>query len=525
MVAIAVLAVIAERFRLPFPILLVVAGLVLALSPRLPVVELHPDVVFLIILPPILFSAAWTFAWDEFRANFRPIITMAVGLVLATMICVGLAAHWLVPGMTLATALVLGAIVSPPDAVAATSLMRNLAVPRQLTVVLEGESLVNDSSGLVAYQFAVAAVVTGSFSMMDASLDFVWMSAGGVGIGLILAWISGRLHRLLHQPATQILVSLITPYIAYLAAEKCGVSGVLSVVAAGLYLGNHSHEILDAEARLQRSSFWGMMDYLLNGLVFILIGLQFPVIWDQVAEIPWHKLALILLVVCAVAIGVRFGWILAFSWISHKFQPRRDERDPLPDTASRIVASWAGMRGVVSLAAALALPRTLADGSPFPFRSLILFLTFGLIFVTLVFNGLTLPWLISLLGVRKEQGDIEKEIRTRLQLLERMVERINQAEHEAEERGGSPFLVEMREHYFRQIDRLRLRLTAEGGVKRDAREDIGSFLTIMNEMRKDLTNLRRENVLSEEGRQRIEYDIDHEERRMMVILRRMEGRA
>ena len=257
---ISILAVVAERVRFPFPILLVIAGLLIALFPGLPEVGLDPEIVFLIFLPPLLFSAAWNFPWETFRSNLIPIFALAVGLVFATILCVACAAYWLIPGMTLASGFVLGAIVSPPDAVAATAVLRDLRVPKRLSAVLEGESLVNDASGLVAYQFAVAAVVTGSFSLVEAGADFVWMSVGGTVFGLLVGMGVAYLHRQLRGTSVAVTLTLLTPYISYLPAERFGFSGVLAVVATGLYIGHRSWEALGPESRLQRESIYASIN-------------------------------------------------------------------------------------------------------------------------------------------------------------------------------------------------------------------------------------------------------------------------
>ena len=320
---IGMLAVVAERVKFPFPILLVLAGLLIALVPSLPEARLDPELVFLIFLPPLLFSAAWNFPWEDFRSNFMPILALAVGLVFATIVCVAYAAHWLIPGMTLATGYVLGAIVSPPDAVAATAVFKNLRVPKRLSAVLEGESLVNDASGLVAYQFAVAAVVTGSFSLVDAGGDFVWTSVGGALFGLLIGMGAAVLHRKLRDPAVEVTLTILTPYIAYLPAERFGFSGVLAVVAAGLFMGHRSWEALAPESRLQRETIWQLLDYLLNGVIFILIGLQFPTIVREM-RIPVAQMILY--------------WRAQFPWSSSPF----DSSGSSPSCRSRAAFSGEG---------------------------------------------------------------------------------------------------------------------------------------------------------------------------------------
>ena len=355
---VGVLAVVAELVRFPFPILCVIAGLLIGLVPNLPDAKLDPEVVFLVFLPPLLFSAAWNFPWDDFRSNFVPIFGLAVGLVFATILCVAYAAYFLIPGMTLAAGFVLGAIVSPPDAVAASAVLKNLRVPKRLSDILEGESLVNDASGLVAYQFAVAAVVTGSFSLGEAAGDFLWMAVGGTSFGLAVGIIAAHLHRRLCDPAVEVTLTILTPYIAYLPAERLGFSGVLAVVAAGLYIGHRSWEALRPESRLQRDTVWQLLDYLLNSVIFILIGLQFPTIVREMT-IPVAQMIFIGVAISLVVIAVRFLWVFPMVSLERYFF-RRGEKNYL-SFGELVVASWAGMRGVVSLAAALALPLSTLD--------------------------------------------------------------------------------------------------------------------------------------------------------------------
>ncbi|HEY5812949.1 MAG TPA: Na+/H+ antiporter, partial [Terrimicrobiaceae bacterium] len=399
---ISVLAVVAERVKFPLPIVLVIAGLLIGLFPGLPEVRLHPELVFLIFLPPLLFSAAWNFPWENFRSNLLPIFALAVGLVFATIISVACVSFWLIPGMTLATGFVLGAIVSPPDAVAATAVLRNLRIPKRLLAVLEGESLVNDSSGLVAYHFAVAAVVTGSFSLFDAATDFVWMSVGGSLFGLLVGAAAVYLHRWLRDPSIAVTLTLLTPYISYLPAERFGFSGVLAVVTTGLYIGHRSWEALGPESRIQRDSIWQLLDYLLNGVIFILIGLQFPSIIREM-HIPVRQMIFIGAAISLLVIGVRFLWVFPLVYLErHLF--RKGEKNSL-SFGGLMIVSWAGMRGVVSLAAALALPLTTSAAEAFPHRHIILFLTFCIIFVTLVLQGLSLPWLVRKLRVEETDWD------------------------------------------------------------------------------------------------------------------------
>ena len=360
---VSVLAVVAERVKFPFPILLVIAGLLIGLLPRLPEVRLDPEIVFLIFLPPLLFSAAWNFPWEDLRSNFLPILGLAIGLVFATIVCVAYAAYWLIPGLALAPAFVLGAIVSPPDAVAATTVLKDLRVPKRLSAVLEGESLVNDASGLVAYQFAVAAVVTGSFSIADATADFVWMSLGGSLFGLLIGMSAAYLHRHLRDPSVAVTLTLLTPYISYLPAERLGFSGVLAVVTTGLYIGHRSWEALGPESRLQRESIWKLLDYLLNGLVFILIGLQIPTIVREM-RMPVGQMIFVGAAISFVVIAVRFLWIFPMVFFE-KYFLQRDVPDWQP--GGRLVGrhAWCGLDGSSACLATGDIDRRGVSPSPY----------------------------------------------------------------------------------------------------------------------------------------------------------------
>jgi monovalent cation/hydrogen antiporter len=516
---ISVLAVVAERVKFPFPILLVVAGLLIALLPRLPEVRLDPEVVFLIFLPPLLFSAAWNFPWEDFRSNFLPILALAIGLVFATIVCVAYAAHWLIPGLALAPAFVLGAIVSPPDAVAATTVMRNLRIPKRLSAVLEGESLVNDASGLVAYQFAVAAVVTGSFSIADAAADFVWMSVGGSLFGLLVGMGAAYLHRHLRDPSVVVTLTLLTPYISYLPAERLGFSGVLAVVTTGLYIGHRSWEALGPESRLQRESIWKLLDYLLNGLVFILIGLQIPTIVREM-RMPVGQMIFVGAAISLVVIAVRFLWIFPMVFFEKYFLQRN-----VP-IGNLVVASWAGMRGVVSMAAALALPLVTLTGEAFPHRHIILFLTFCVIFVTLVVQGLTLPWIARKLKVEEPNWDFQSESKARVSLLQELIKEVDDLIKNEPIPEYRESLERWKMHYQDRLRTLKDRLALPKAINRYAASRDGDLLPkLMDHARHRLARMRRTGEISEEVRRRIEHDLDVEEQRLQRFLARSQRDA
>jgi len=516
------LAVVAERVKFPFPILLVLSGVVIAFVPGLPVIKLDPEIVFIIFLPPLIFSAAWNFPWEDFRANLVPIFALAVGLVFFTMTAVAFTMHWLVPGMSLAAAFVLGAIVSPPDAVAANAVLKRVRIPKRISTILEGESLVNDSSGLVAYQFAVAAVVMGTFSWSQAGVDFFWQSLGGILIGYVLGVAITWVHRGVSDPAVEVTLTILTPYVSYLVAEQFGCSGVLAVVAAGLHLGHRAWEVLTPATRLQRDTIWRFIDYLLNGTVFILIGLQFPaIIKGLLGHIPVGMLIFLGVTISVVVIAVRFAWIFPLSFFQRVFLPDRIGPAQRVSWNGLVVASWAGMRGVVSLAAALALPEVTASGEGFPHRHLILFLTFCVIFVTLVLQGLSLPWLVRRLKVEETEWEYQSENHARKVLMEGLVEELNHFILIAPTDNEKASLSMWRDDFSERVRHIGQRETSSPDEVGEtvAYESI-VFPKLIQHMRENLAKLRRQGQISEEIRRRIEYDFDLEEQRIDRLLSR-----
>ena len=394
---------LSRRAQVPYPIALVIGGGLLGFVPGLPQIPLDPQFLLVLVLPPILYQAALLTSWRDFKAHLPQIGSLAIGLVLATTLAVGAALKFLVPDMPWAVAFTFGAIVSPPDAVAATAILSRMNMSRRIVTVLEGESLVNDASGLVLYRFMVVAVLSGTFSLLDASGEFALIAIGGVAVGMVLAGIFVAIHRFLGDPFVEVLLSLAVPYLAYVAAEAIHVSGVLAVVAAGLLRGRYSPEIVSAEMRILARSMWNILVFMLNSLVFILIGLQLSGVVGRLEGYSGWDLAASALAISMVAILVRFAWVYLAEYLVTR-----------PEPGEAFIISWCGMRGIVSLAAALALPTNVGDGSPFPYRDLIVFLTFTVIMVTLIVQGLTLAPLIRRLKLGADLGVREELRRARL---------------------------------------------------------------------------------------------------------------
>ena len=397
----------------PTPVLLVIAGLLIGLVsrfiPGVPEVVLPPDVVFFVFLPPLLASAAFDIPFQPFRANLRPIALLAIGLVLATMAAVGFVVHAVAPSIPLAAALALGAIVAPPDPVAATTIARSLGLPNRLVTILEGEGLVNDATALVCYEIAIMAVTTGIFSWSEAAGSFVRSSSVGVATGLALGWGTGVALRYLDDPILETVTTLLAPYLAYLIADGLDASGVLAVVTVGFFIQQRTRPTADAAARLVSRSVWDTLIFLINGVVFILVGLEI----GQLAALgmpPGTVRAVAL--VSAVVIWVRLAWVFIVPLLIHLIRPRSSTRRT-PPVRGLAVVGWAGMRGVVSLAAALAIPLRTADGSPFPARGEIILLTFGVIFATLVLQGLTLRPLVHALGMAEPDAQRRERLLAR----------------------------------------------------------------------------------------------------------------
>ena len=512
--AIAALVLIARKIDVPYPIVLVLAGLGLSFVPHLPEVKLNPEIVFYFFLPPLIYPAALFTSWRDFRRNLRPILLLAIGLVLFTTIAIASVAHTLIPALPWAAAFALGAIVSPPDAVAATSVIRRLSVPHRIQTILEGESLVNDATALVALQFAVAALMSGSFSISHAALRFVSVAAGGIAFGLIVGFAMRWVQRHLDDPPVQITISLLTPFAAYLPAERLHVSGVLATAAAGIYLGWHSPLIVRARYRLQAFAFWEMVVFLLNGFVFITIGLQLPGILRALQGESLTSLIKDAFLVSAAVVFVRIGWVFAATYLPRLLSRRLRARDPMPPWQTVAIVAWAGMRGVVSLAAAFALPLVLSDGSAFPGRNYILFLTFCVILTTLVFQGLTLPILIRKLRVKDDGSTDEEERSARLEANKAALELIKNLSANGD---FSPDTVDrLRAEYDERVQQLEL--CAESPD--DCRGEIATpqyqrlQQEALNTERQTIIRLRNQHVINDEALRRIQRDLDLAEARL-----------
>jgi monovalent cation/hydrogen antiporter len=507
------LAEVTDKIRIPYPILLVLAGIGIGLVPGLPPIQLNPEIVFLIFLPPILYAAAWTTSWPDFKKAKRPITLLAIGCVIFTTCAVAYIAHLFIPDLGWPEAFVLGAIISPPDAVAAAAATKGLGIPKRVVTILEGESLVNDATGLIAYRYAVAAVVTGSFELWEAGVQFVIVAVVGILLGLLIGFIFKWIHKLTpHNPTTDTTLTFLAPYVSYLLAESIHVSGVLAVVAAGLYMSWNSSEIFSQQTRLQASGSWNTVIFILNGIIFILIGLQLP---EIMRNIEGHSLSEMLKYGAIVSLAVIIGRII---WVyPGAYMPRwmfRSIRERETTTFGLVsIVAWSGMRGIVSLAAALALPLTIEGGKPFPHRNLIIFITFCVIFSTLVIQGLTLRPLIRWFGIKPDNKEHELEQNARMTIASHIIEHIEENYSLA---LSDEVLNQIKSKYEIRIQRLR-----KDEVKRKLDEKtIIEFHRIQQELlereRRTLLEMRRKGEIGEEALKKIEYELDLEEMRLML---------
>jgi monovalent cation/hydrogen antiporter len=517
LVALPTLSVLARWLGVPYPILLVLGGLGIGFVPGVPDVELDPELVLVLFLPPLLYVAAFFSNLRELRNDVRAISLLAIGLVVVTACAVAVVAHELIDGLSWGAAFALGAIVSPTDPIAATAVARRLGAPRRIVSIVEGESLVNDGTALVIYRFAVAAAVGGSFSLAEASFEFVLGIVGGAAVGLAVGWLVAQVRKRLDDPTTEITISLFTAYAAYLPAEQLELSGVIAAVTTGIYLGWRAPELTTASTRIQLQSIWEIVTFLLNSILFILIGLQLPAILDGLDGHATAELIGYGAIVSAIVIGVRIFWLFTVPFLVRAVDRRPSQVARRTGWRERLIVGWAGMRGAVSLAAALALPLETDAGAPFPERDLIVFITFAVIFSTLVLQGLTLPILIRRLGVHDDGAEEREELEARMTAASAALERLEELAEEEWTRDDT--IERMRGRYGYRRRRFAAR-SAEG-------EDDGGYeerslayqqleRAVIEAQRDALVRLRNEGVISNEVMRRVERDLDLEESRLEI---------
>jgi Na+/H+ antiporter len=517
LVGVAGLSALARLLSVPYPIVLVIGGALFGFVPGVQDVHLDPDVVLVVFLPPLLYGAAFFANLGDLRANLRSLTMVAVGLVLVTMVVVAWVAHMLVPDMSWAAAFVLGAVVSPTDPLAGALILRRLEMSRRIVSAVEGEGLFNDATALVAYKVAVAAVVSGSFSLGEASLKFVLGAAGGIAIGLIAGWVIAWIRARIEDAQVSITISLLSGYAAFIPADEVGASGALAAVTCGLFMGFRGPSIISARVRLQGFMAWDIVDFLLNATLFVLVGLQLHEVAKHARDA--HSVGTLLtwgLVITAVVAGVRLLWLHTMPYVVRALDRRPQQRLRRVGWRPRTVIAWAGMRGAVSLAAALAIPLTTDAGAPFPERNLIIFLTFCVIFGTLVVQGLTLPRLIRWLNLRPDDSEETEEVRARLTAVKAALAQLDAL---AEEEWTRDETVErMRAMYEYRKRRFAARA---GKIEDDGYEDRSlayqqMVQIVLAAQRDALVQLRNQGEISNELANRLVREFDLEEARLEI---------
>ncbi len=518
LMGVALLAMASNRLQIPYPILLVISGLAISFVPGIPSIRLEPDLVFLIFLPPLLYSAAWNTSWNDFWKMKRPIFLLSFGLVIFTSAAVAFVSNAIIPGFSLAFGFLLGGIISPPDAVAATSVLQGSQAPKRVVTILEGESLVNDASSLIVFRFALAAILTGQFHLGVAAKSFAIVALMGIVIGLVIALIIYYVHTFFPTtPSIDAAITIITPYIMYISAEYFHFSGVLAVVSGGLFLTYRSNIMFSYESRLQLAGLWETLVFLLNGLVFILIGLQLPGIIKGLGSDSVGEAIMYALVISLLTIIIRVIWVFPGAYLPRWLFKSIRDTEPNPGWRNVLLVAWSGMRGVVSLASALAIPLVLSDGKPFPHRDLILFITFAVILVTLVLQGLGLRPLIRYLKI--ETNDKEKEklqgTTLRISLAESVLSYLDT--NYPEETQHNETYKRVRDRYQRMIEIGKQKLESDteedqtAGFLSDYRQ---MLLELIHIRRRELNYFRHKGEYSEELIREREWELDLEEARL-----------
>jgi monovalent cation/hydrogen antiporter len=504
---------LAKRLQVPYPIVLVVAGALLGFVPGIPRIALDPDIVFFVVLPPLLYAAAWTTSWREFKFNLVSILLLAFGLVFFTVLGVAAGAQWLFAGFTWNMGIVLGAAVAPTDALAATSIAKRIGLPKKITDILEGESLVNDASGLLALEFGLAMLVRNeTFTASDAALRLTYLTVAGIAVGLATGWLVDHLERRIDDGPIEIVISILVPYAAYFAADRMHASGVLAVVACGVYLSRRSYLLFSPGVRLQAWAVWDALSFILNGLVFVLIGLQLPYVLSGIHRFSFATLLLYGALFSGLVIALRLIWIFPGAYLANWIRTRLLHQNvKVPRPAAMLILGWTGMRGVIALAAAIALPQTLANGAPFPQRNLIIFLSFSVIFVTLVLQGLTLPPLVRALGLTSEPGPNFEEEAARREIVEAALAHLEELRKKDETEFAAMY-EDLTGHYRQRLAALTGQDDAENGVSPQHHKRLSRISReLLRVERCTAVRLRNEGNIDDEILRELERELDFRE--------------
>jgi monovalent cation/hydrogen antiporter len=504
---VAVFAGAARRLRVPYPILLTIIGGILGTLPIFPNIALEPNLVFFVFLPPLLFAAGWQLSWREFQANFSRILRLAVGLVIFTILVLIAGRRWLLPGFDWQSALLLGAIIGATDAIAATAIARRLGLPRRIVDILEAESLVNDGTGLLAFQFSLGILLSGHTpTVIEGVGKLVYLSGGGVLIGLLIGYLVSKLERWIDDGPIEIVVSLLICYAVYIVAQRLHTSGVLAVIACSMLMSRESHGFTSPQVRLQFAGVWDVMTFVLNGVVFILIGMQLPFVRSQLSGVSIWRLLQTGAVFSISIVLLRLVWIFAETYTVYWYcRLRRDPNNSAPRPKELLVLGWGGMRGVLSLAAAFSVPYSFANGASFEQRSMIVYLTFCLIVTSLVIQGLTMPSLIRLMSIDSTNIEEHEERQARRKLVEDVLRYLNK--RRVQERFDAPVVTEMVSMYERRLRELPIEKLA--GKEAGSRMQRGALLLeILQVERESLVRLRNDAAISDDVVRSIQKDLD-----------------
>jgi Na+/H+ antiporter len=513
LLAVAALVTLARVLNVPYPIFLVLGGLAIGFVPGMPAIELDPDLVLLIFLPPLLYSSSFFASLRDLRRNVGAISLLSVGLVLLTCFAVAICVHAVVPDMSWAAAFVVGAIVSPTDPVAATAIASRIGVPRRVVTVVEGESLINDATAITAYRVAIVALTAGTFSAWDAGGRFVLGAVGGVAIGLAVGWVVAFVRERLDDPPVEITISLFTCYAAYLPAEELGLSGVVAAVTVGLFMGSQTSRVTNAQVRMQGFAMWQILTFLLNSFLFVLIGLQLPQLLDELRDANYETMTVIGygLLASLVVVVARIVWVFAFTYVPGGLASRQ----PVQPGNVALIA-WMGMRGAVSLAAALAVPTVTDAGEAITERPLILFITFCVILVTLVVQGLSLPLMVGWLGVEPDDGAELEENNARKLAARAALDRLDLLGEEDWTRDDT--IDRMRAMYRYRYDRFAARFADDvdgDAIEARTSDYLRMVASVLEAQRATLEELRRDGSISSEVMRRVEHELDLEEGRLL----------
>jgi monovalent cation/hydrogen antiporter len=501
---------VARKFHWPLELTLLAASLIVALIPGVPAIQLGSEIIFYVFLPPILFAAAYFTSWSEFKRNIRPISFLAFGLVVFTVCGMALATKWLIPSFTWPMAFLLGAIVSPPDASAAATVTRKVGFPRRLQTILEGESLLNDATALVCYRFAAAALVTREFHLGHSIAQFFVVAVGGVVVGLGVTYVAMQLLIRIKDASAETLLTLVAAFVCYFASESLHFSGVIATVAGGLYAGRTLPRWATAETRVEAKAVWEVVLLAVNALVFALIGLQLPVLLVELGDVSFLQLFGWALVLTFAVVAIRFLWVIVVAWLPRALVPGVARRYPMPSVATVVVIGWTGMRGIVSVAAALALPTTLEGGEPFVERPLIIFLAYAIVLLTLVIPTLTLPGLLRWLALDDSDANHNDEVQARISMAKAAADYLSTQRTQTTYDAG--LLADLKARYRRQYERLSPNLDSHASSLLDPAEQQRRilFLELFELERGVLHELRSSGDLHDEVYHHLGEELDLE---------------